>query len=152
MKALQVGERREEISLLIFMVDHMFEKITNNGKRQGRKGIPLSNTSLTYDLLTSSAIQKDRGRCRTKKIFHPFDPFSRNAFGSKHLNNNQMLHQVKRLFKVQLKDNNLPLGMMTLMQKLKSPAKAVLISFSFDKTILIFMDDIQGDILKSISQ
>jgi hypothetical protein len=63
-----------------------------------------------------------------------------------------MLIEVKGLLKIQLKNNNLSSGLMTLMEILKSPPKAVLDCLAFDESILILMHYLQGNRLEPISK
>lgn len=53
-----------------------------------------------------------------------------------------MLNKIKGLFKVQLEDDDLLLGLMALVQVFKSPTKTVLDSFTLDKAILVLMDNL----------
>jgi hypothetical protein len=53
------------------------KKISSNGKKEGREGIPLPDTTNTSEVFTSSSIQEYRRGPRTKKLFNPPDPFLR---------------------------------------------------------------------------
>ena len=61
-----------------------------------------------------------------------------------------MFHCVKGFSKIQLKDQNFFLRLMTLMYVLKGPGNAVLNCSTPNETILIDMDEFQDDELQPI--
>jgi hypothetical protein len=70
-------ERRTKIANFIFLVNSTLKKVSSNGKKEGREGISLPDTTNTSEVFTSSSIQEHRRGPRTKKVFNPHDPFLR---------------------------------------------------------------------------
>jgi hypothetical protein len=127
-------ERGQKIAKIKLSVDDILKEISSNGKEKRGEGIPLPNTSGTFKIFSSSAIKKNRGSGSGQQLLNPPQPFRGEAFSMKHLQNSGMFNQIKGLFKVQLQDNNLLSRVVTLVKKLKSPAKIVLNSSPFDET------------------
>ena len=68
-----------------------------------------------------------------------------------HLHDCSVLHCIKSLGKIKFENDNFPLALLALMYKFKTPGNTVLDCSTFNKTILILMQDLKDDFLQSFS-
>jgi hypothetical protein len=76
-----LGERRKEVALLTFMINHMLE-VSSIGKKERGEGVPLPNTTLAPKAFSRSAIKQNNSGGRAKLILNPLNPFRRETFSS----------------------------------------------------------------------
>jgi hypothetical protein len=111
-------------------------------KRRGERGSPCLTPLVHLKSFPAVPLRRTEEVAVDNSSSIHLNHFGGEAFSMKHLQNSGMFNQIKGLFKVQLQDNNLPSRVVTLVKKLKSPAKTVLNSSPFDETILVFMNNL----------
>jgi hypothetical protein len=70
----------------------------------------------------------------------PCYPSAGEAFVMKHIQDNKVFNHIEGILKVQFENDNFSLGLVTNVQELKSPSKAILNTWTINEAILVIMN------------
>ena len=132
---------------MVCIINSSLQKISCEHKYQWGKGVTLSDTRAAGKLTARDTIKQDGGAARAKNASDPAKPMVIETHVLHDFKHSSVINRVKRLHKVELKQDDRLIGLLTLKDILKCPCEAVLNGSGTNEAILIPVDYFQYEFL-----